>query len=88
MSHMLYEEEQYNLSAGRRPLRPMLRAHILKNILHIICLTSLRIFPGQLPVDRLPQLAQHVGTEEGTPRTDRDHRIGPLNIGPLDWQCA
>ena len=62
--------------------------HILQDILHIICLTSPRVIPKQLLVDLLAQLAQQVGTEEGTPRTDRDHRIGPLNIGPLDWQCA
>jgi hypothetical protein len=66
----------------------MQRAHILEYILHIICLTLLRVLPGQLLVDRLAQLAKHVGSEEGTPRTDRDHRVGPLNIGPLDWQCA
>jgi hypothetical protein len=39
-------------------------------------------------VDRLAQLTKQVGTEEGTPSTDRDHRIGHLNIGPLDWHCA
>jgi len=63
-------------------------AHILEDILHIICLTLPRVLPRQLLVGRLAQLAKQVGTEEGTPSTDRDHRIGHLNIGPLDWQCA
>jgi hypothetical protein len=63
-------------------------AHISKDTWYIICLTSPRAIPGQLLVDRLAQLTKQLDTEEGTPRTDRDHRIGPLNIGPLDWQCA
>ena len=74
--------------AGVRLCAQMPYAHIFTDILHIICLTSPRVPPGQLLVDRLAQLAKQVGTEEGTPRTDSDHRIGPLNIGPLDWQCA
>ena len=64
-------------------VRTYFNRHIAHNLLNIAASPS-----GQLLVDRLAQLAQHVGTEEGTPRTDRDHRIGPLNIGPLDWQCA
>lgn len=74
--------------AGVRLCAQMPYAHIFTDILHIICLTSPRVPPGRLLVDRPAQLAQQVGTEEGTPRADSDHRIGPLNIGPLDWQCA
>ena len=88
MHNMLNISIYMHKSGVRGPMRQMLLAHILKDILHIICLTSPRVLPGHLLVDRLSQLAKHVGTEEGTPRTDRDHQVGPLNIGPLDWQCA
>jgi hypothetical protein len=54
-------------------------------MIHIIYLTSPRVLPGLLFVDHLAQLAKQVGTEEGTPSTDRDYRIGPLNISPFDW---
>ena len=76
------------LSRRRRAPESRFLAHILKDIIHIICLTSPRVLPGRLLVDRPAQLEQQVGTEEGTPRTNRDHRIGPLNIGPFNWQCA
>jgi hypothetical protein len=54
-------------------------------MLHIIFLTSPLLLLGQLFVDHLAQLAKQVGTEESTPSTDRDYRIGPLNISPFDW---
>jgi hypothetical protein len=60
-------------------------AHISKDMLHIIFLTSPLLLLGQLFVDHLAQLAKQVGTEESTPSTDRDYRIGPLNISPFDW---
>jgi len=34
------------------------------------------------------QLAQVIGTEEGAPCADRDHRVGPVNISPFDRQRA
>jgi len=33
-------------------------------------------------------LAQQVGTEQGPPRTDCDHRIGRVDIGPFDRHGA
>jgi hypothetical protein len=60
-------------------------AHISKDILHIIYLTSAYVLPRQLFVDQHAQLAQQVSPEEGTTSADRDHRIGSLNISPLDW---
>jgi hypothetical protein len=78
----------YVTTIRQSPLQSADDAHISKDISHIIYLTSPRAIQGHLLVDRLAQLTKQVGTEEGTPSTNRDHRIGPLNIGPLDWQCA
>ena len=56
--------------------------------MHTICLTSCALAPSHLLVDQAPQLPQQVGTEEGSPRANRDHRIGRVDVGPFNQQRA
>jgi hypothetical protein len=40
------------------------------------------------PSMRLRSWRSRSAWKKATPSADGDHRIGPLNISPLDWQCA
>jgi hypothetical protein len=61
-------------------------AHISKDIWDVICLTRRGLPPRQLFVDQLAQLTYPIGAEQGATRTQRDYRIGPVDIGPLQRQ--
>ena len=61
-------------------------AHIYKDIVHIICLTSRRLLSGHLFINQRAQLAQQIGTKEGSLSADRHHQIGLVDICPLERQ--
>ena len=61
-------------------------AHIYKDIVHIIRLTSRRLLSGHLFIDQRAQLAQQIGTKEGSVSADRHHQIGLVDICPLERQ--
>jgi hypothetical protein len=61
-------------------------AHIYKDIVHIICLTSHRLLSGHLFIDQRAQLAQQIRTKEGSVSADRHHQIGLVDICPLERQ--
>ena len=61
-------------------------AHIYKDIIHIICLTSRGLLPSHLFIDQRAQLAQQIGTKEGSVSADRHHQIGLVDICPLERQ--
>ena len=58
-------------------------AHIYKDIVHIIRLTSRRLLSAHLFIDQRAQLAQQIGTKEGSVSADRHHQIGLVDICPL-----
>ena len=54
--------------------------------MHIIRLTSRRLLSGHLFIDQRAQLAQQIGTKEGSVSADRHHQIGLVDICPLERQ--
>jgi hypothetical protein len=61
-------------------------AHIYKDTVHIIRLTSHRLLSGHLFIDQRAQLAQQIGTKEGSVSADPHHQIGLVDICPLERQ--
>ena len=71
-----------------RGVRCQRSAHIYKDIVHIICLTSHRLLSGHLFIDQRAQLVQQIGTKEGSVSADPHHQIGFVDIRPLERQST